>query len=116
MAPSSRELIEAMACLGGRAERRMLQVATGTPEDAVDRALTLAIEDGVLVLEPGRHEAVRFRHDRIREAVLDRVETERRRALQLAMARRIASVASLGSLLRILSDGGLSSDGLVATS
>ena len=95
MAPSSREMIEAMACLGGRAERRMLRVATGTPENAVDRALAPAIEDGVLVLEPGRHEAVRFRHDRIREAVLGRVDAERRRSIQLAMARRIASVPEL---------------------
>ena len=84
-----------MACLGGRAERRMLQVATGTPEEAVDRALTPVIEDGVLVLEPGQHEAVRFRHDRIREAVLNGVHGERRRVLHLAMARRLASVPEL---------------------
>jgi predicted ATPase/signal transduction histidine kinase len=95
MAPSSRELIEAMACLGGRVERRLLRVATAMPADEVDRALAPAIEDGVLVLEPGQHEAVRFRHDRIREAVLDRVDTERRRALQLAMARQMAPVPEL---------------------
>jgi signal transduction histidine kinase len=92
MPPSARDMIEAMGCLGGRAERRMLQVATATQEDAMDRALAPAIEDGVLVLEPGRHEAVQFRHDRIREAVLERIDAEQRRALQLAMARRLASV------------------------
>jgi predicted ATPase/signal transduction histidine kinase len=95
MAPSPRELVEAMACLGGRAERRLLRVATDTQDDALDRALAPAVEDGVLVLEPGQHEAVRFRHDRIREAVLDRVDAEQRRPLQLAMARRLASVPEL---------------------
>jgi signal transduction histidine kinase len=38
---------------------------------------------------------VRFRHDRIREAVLGGLETARRRALQLAMARRLAAVPEL---------------------
>jgi hypothetical protein len=95
MAAKHRELLEAMACLGGRSERRMLQVATATDDGAVERALAPAIEDGVLVLEPGRNEAVRFRHDRLREAVLERVDTGRRRALQLAMARRMASVPEL---------------------
>ena len=47
------------------------------------------------MLEPGQHEAVRFRHDRIREAVLGGVHGQRRRALQLAMARRMASVPEL---------------------
>jgi urease accessory protein UreF len=40
-------------------------------------------------------EAVRFRHDRIREAILAGVALPRRRALQLAMARRLAEVPEL---------------------
>ena len=95
MAAQPRQIVEAMACLGGRAERRTLAVATALPDSEVDRALAPAVEDGVLVLEPGRHDAVRFRHDRIREAVLGQVDAERRRALQLAMARRMASVPEL---------------------
>jgi signal transduction histidine kinase len=91
----SRRLAEAMACLGGRAELSLLQAATGEPADLVDQALAPALEEGVLVAEPGAHPAVRFRHDRIREAVLDRLDTERRRALQLAMARRLAAVPEL---------------------
>jgi signal transduction histidine kinase len=38
---------------------------------------------------------VRFRHDRIREAVLGGLDPRRRRAMQLAMARRLASVPEL---------------------
>ena len=44
---------------------------------------------------PGRDEAVRFRHDRIREAILGGLDPQRRRALQLAMARRLAEVPEL---------------------
>ena len=87
--------VAAMACLGGRAELRLLRIAAGATADDVAHALEPAVEDGLLVLEPGAHEAVRFRHDRIREAVLAGIEPERRRALQLAMARRLAAVPEL---------------------
>ena len=40
-------------------------------------------------------EAVRFRHDRIREAILAGLDPPRRRTLQLAMARRLAEVPEL---------------------
>jgi signal transduction histidine kinase len=88
-------VVEAMACLGGRAELSLLQAATGEPAGAVDQALAPALEEGLLVAEPGPHPAVRFRHDRIREVVLDRLEPGRRRAVQLAMARRLAAVPEL---------------------
>jgi hypothetical protein len=87
--------VEAMGCPGGRAEPRLLRIATGATAGEMADALEPAIEDGLLVLEPGTHEAVRFRHDRIREAVLAGIEPERRRALQLAMARRLAAVPEL---------------------
>ena len=91
----SRQVVEAMACLGGRAELSLLQVAAGEPADAVDKALAPALDEGLLVAEPGARPAVRFRHDRIREAVLGRLDPDRRRALQLAMARRLAGVPEL---------------------
>jgi hypothetical protein len=84
-----------MACLGGRAELSLLQTAIGEPADAVDQALAPALDEGLLVAEPGTRPAVRFRHDRIREAVLGGLEPRRRRALQLAMARRLAAVPEL---------------------
>jgi predicted ATPase/signal transduction histidine kinase len=91
----SRQMAEAMACLGGRAELSLLQAAAGEPAGAVDQALAPALDEGLLVAEPGAHPAVRFRHDRIREAVLGGLEPPRRRALQLAMARRLAAVPEL---------------------
>src|SRR5271166_3685863 len=94
MPPASRQLVEAMACLGGRARLSLLQAATGEPTAVVDRALAPALDEGLLVMEPGAHQAVRFRHDRIREVILGR-PNPRRRTLQLAMARRLTAVPEL---------------------
>ncbi|HTQ67797.1 MAG TPA: AAA family ATPase [Solirubrobacteraceae bacterium] len=95
MPAQSRLLVEAMACLGGRAELGLLQAATAEPADMVAQALSPALDEGLLVMEPGLHEAVRFRHDRIREVVLRGVDPQRRRTMQLTMARRLAGVPEL---------------------
>jgi signal transduction histidine kinase len=95
MPAASRQVVEAMACLGGRAELSLLQAATAAAASVVEQMLAPALDDGLLVVEPGAHEAVRFRHDRAREVILDGVDPQRRRALQLAMARRLAAVPEL---------------------
>ncbi|UWP80196.1 AAA family ATPase [Dactylosporangium fulvum] len=86
------QLVEAMACLGGRAELRLLGTATAVPANVVEQRLAPALDEGLLSVEAGAQEAVRFRHDRIREAVLRGLDRQRRRGLQLAMARRLAEV------------------------
>jgi hypothetical protein len=75
----ARATVETMACLCGRAELRLLQAAIGEPAHVVERILAPALGVGRRVLEPGAHPAVRFRHDRIREAILDRLDQERER-------------------------------------
>jgi predicted ATPase len=95
MRAPSRYLVEAMACLGGRVELSLLQAATATPASTVEHRLGPALDDGLLLVEPAPSEAVQFRHDRIREAVLRGLDPPRRRALQLAMARRLAEVPQL---------------------
>jgi signal transduction histidine kinase len=95
MPSASRRLVEAMACLGGRAALSLLQAATGERAAVVDQALAPALDEGLLVMEPGAHQAVRFRHDRIREVILSGLNPRRRRTLQLAMARRLAAVPEL---------------------
>ena len=97
MPEQARALVEAMACLGGRTELSVLRIAAGPTADDVADALAPAVEDGLLVVEPGAREAVRFRHDRLREAVVGGIEPERRRTLQLAMAGRMAAVPELFS-------------------
>src|SRR3954467_12455689 len=95
MPATSRGPIEAMACLGGRVEVSLLQAAPATPAGVVDQQLAPALNEGVLVVEPGLRESVRFRHDRTRDVVLDGLDPARRRALQLVMARRLAAVPQL---------------------
>ncbi|HET9517192.1 MAG TPA: hypothetical protein VFO77_05665, partial [Actinoplanes sp.] len=88
----SRRIVEAMACLGGRAELDLLVTAAGAPAGEVEQRLDPVLVEGLLVAEPG---AVRFRHDRIREAVLAEVAPPQRRELHLAIARRLAGVPEL---------------------
>lgn len=95
MPASTRAMVEAMASLGGRAEMGVLRVAAGEPAEVVDEMLAPALDNGVLVAEPGVRPAVRFRHDRTREVVLRGVDTPRRRTQRLAMARRLAVVPEL---------------------
>jgi predicted ATPase/signal transduction histidine kinase len=92
---SSRQLVEAMACLGGRVELSLLQTASALPARAVDETLAPALEEGLLAVEPGARPAVRFRHDRIREAILRGLEPEPRAGLHLEIARRLAAVPEL---------------------
>jgi signal transduction histidine kinase len=91
----SRRLVEAMACLGGRAPVSTLRAATGASAGVVAQLLAPALDEGVLVVEPGADEAVRFRHDRIHEAILRGLPPHRRRRLQRDMARRLALVPDL---------------------
>ncbi len=88
----SRRLVEAMACLGGSAEPSVLRTAISASAGVLEQTLAPALDDGLLVAEPGPHSALRFRHDRIREAVLRGMDPRRRRTLQLDMARRLAAV------------------------
>ncbi|QSB13316.1 diguanylate cyclase [Natronosporangium hydrolyticum] len=91
MPPATRALLQAMACLGGRAELGVLRVATGLTVQAVERQLEPAIDDGLLVMEPGHQDTVRFRHDRVQQDILRRLRPRRERALRLRLARRLAS-------------------------
>ncbi|HET9518537.1 MAG TPA: AAA family ATPase [Actinoplanes sp.] len=91
----SRRVVEAMACLGGRAEPGLLATATGAPADVVVEQLAPPLVDRLLVAESESDASVRFRHDRIREAVLTTLDPLRRRGLHLAMARRLAGLPLL---------------------
>ncbi len=87
---STQDMLEAMACLGGRAELSLLRTATGQSAATLEGRIAPALADGLLVIEPGVHEAVRFRHDRLREAILNRLTLPRRNRLHLDLARRLA--------------------------
>jgi predicted ATPase len=81
MEPPSREMLEAMACLGGRTPVSLLEAACGAPADVVEQRLAPALDEGLLVVEAGARSALRFRHDSIREVIVDGLDGQRRRAL-----------------------------------
>ena len=89
MPQPTRALLEAMACLAGRVELRVLQIATALPAAEVEQRLAPALDDGLLVPEPGPEDAVRFRHDRVQESVLRRLGSRRAGTLRLRLARRL---------------------------
>ncbi|WP_344407372.1 ATP-binding protein, partial [Dactylosporangium fulvum] len=91
----SRKVLEAMACLGGRAELRLLRAATAGTADTMEQWLAPALDEGLLVMEPGVRETVRFRHEQTREVVLRAMGPQRRRTVQLSVARRLAGVPEL---------------------
>ena len=95
MPTQTRTILEAMACLGGRTELGLLQAATGLPAAAVEERLAPALDDGLLVMEPGDREAVRFRHDRLREVILLRLGVQQQNVLRLGMARRLSAIPDL---------------------
>ena len=95
MPSTSRAMVETMASLGWRAELSLLQTATAEPASSVEQMLAPALDEGLLVVEPGPHQAVRFRHDRTREVILGRLHPGPRHTLQLTMARRLAAVPEL---------------------
>ena len=52
--PPARAIVEAMACLGGRTDARLLQAATGEPAGAVVAGADPALDEGLLLSEPER--------------------------------------------------------------
>jgi signal transduction histidine kinase len=95
MPVQTRTMVQVMACLGGRIELDVLRTAVAEPPGLVQQRLAPALDEGVLVIEPGVHEAVQFGHDRIREAVLGSLTDEQQRGLQLMIARRLAAVPEM---------------------
>ena len=89
MPQPTRALMKAMACLAFRVELRVLETAIALPAAEVEQRLAPALDDGLLVLEAGPEDAVRFRHDRVQESILHRLGSRRAGALRLRLARRL---------------------------
>jgi predicted ATPase/signal transduction histidine kinase len=86
---ASQYLLAAVACLGGHAQRPLLQVACDLAQAAVEAALAPAIHEGLLV--PHEEGGVRFPHDRVHEATYGLLQPEARIALHLELGRRLAA-------------------------
>jgi diguanylate cyclase (GGDEF)-like protein len=87
-------VLEIVACLGGEVTPDLLATASGRPGEVLAEQLLPALEDGLLVMEQSGGGAVRFRHDRVQQAAFTRLTPPVRAKLQLALARRLATVAS----------------------
>ena len=97
----TQEMLEILACLGGEISFDLLQIASNLPVALLDEQLVPALEDGLLVQEMvslrrgGRDGTLRFRHDRVQQAVRERLDAARSDALQIALARRLAPIPAL---------------------
>ncbi len=98
MPRATQAMLQAMACLGGHVELAQLRAATGHSMTVVEQRLVPALDDGLLVMESGTSDALRFRHDRVQAVILQQMEPVRQQRLHLGMARRLATVPEfLGS-------------------
>jgi len=91
--PDSARLLEIMACLGGEVESSLLRAAAGCSASELESSMTPALDDGLIVLEPGDDATVRFRHDRVQQAANSRLDHGDRPALHLALATRLQAIA-----------------------
>ncbi|MDF2464181.1 MAG: ATP-binding region, ATPase domain protein [Ramlibacter sp.] len=94
---ASRELLEFMSCLGSAVECKLLCVAVGLRDDELRARLRPPLEDGLLVADTAiGQDSVRFRHDRVQQAMLGAMDDSQRGQRHLAMARRLESAPGFG--------------------
>src|SRR5206468_1820494 len=86
------DVLDTMSCLGVEVAPELLAVACELGAEAVEERLEPALAAGLLV-EDRAAGAVLFRHDRVQEAAVARLEPAERARLQLRVARRLAADA-----------------------
>lgn len=96
--PATGETLVAMACLGGEVEPALLAAACGHAPAELAVHVAPALEDGLLVGTAGTDEPLRFRHDRVQQAAIERLADGARQALQLQLARRLAGHAEFAAV------------------
>ena len=94
--PGTRALLQTMACLGGEVGPGLLALYSGRNADQLQQRLAPALEDGLLVTEQGEETLLRFRHDRVQQAVFEGLGAAQRKRRHLALARRLVALPELG--------------------
>ena len=79
----TRALLDQLACLGDRIDRELLDSIASA------RDLQPAVDEGLLAADE-HGGPIRFRHDRVRDVVRDRLEPDQRRSIQRALGRRLS--------------------------
>lgn len=92
--PDVAQLLDGLAFLGGGVSTADLATACGWTPTHVAGLLTGPLETGLVI--PVRHghpgaAELRFRHDRVQQAALERLGGDRRRSVQATMGRRLAA-------------------------
>ena len=89
-----RRVLEMLACLGGEVDLPLLSAATGVAAGELAADLAPSLADGLLVTaaagDLASGDGLRLRHDRLRQAALDRLGPSARGVLHLEVARRLA--------------------------
>ncbi|HWH82525.1 MAG TPA: AAA family ATPase, partial [Burkholderiaceae bacterium] len=92
LTPGTQQVLDVMACLGGEVELELLQAASGTSAAQLEQRLAPALEDRLLAMQPDGLAAVRFGHDRVQQACLERIAPAERGRLHLTLARRLGAL------------------------
>jgi diguanylate cyclase (GGDEF)-like protein len=95
--PGARAVLETMACLGGEVRPAMLELTSRLSTTELQQHLAPSMEDGLLVTEQGDETLLRFRHDRVQQAVFEGMDDAQRRSKHLALARRLVELPELSS-------------------
>jgi PAS domain S-box-containing protein len=82
----TRSILRLAACAGTVVETGTLKVLAKRPEDAIDRAMDSAVQEGLLLRQDGSY---RFLHDRIQQAAYTLVEEGERAHFQLEIGRAL---------------------------
>ncbi|MEP7312205.1 MAG: diguanylate cyclase [Pseudomonadota bacterium] len=91
LAPATAALLDTMSCLGGAVPLGRLGVAAGMTPEALAPCIKQAMNEGLLVMDRAS-DSVRFRHERIQQAVMACHDAATRMSLLLTVARRLSAV------------------------
>ncbi len=91
--PQSIALLECMSCIGATVSLDVLAVALDATAHELRERLQAPLDDGLVSLDVGEQPFVQFRHDRVQQAVWERLDAARQSSLQLTLARRLAANA-----------------------
>jgi hypothetical protein len=98
MPADAQQLLALLACLGGDVDLTLMQVASGMTLDAIEAHLAPALEDGLIVAQSGHAREIRFRHDRVQQAMHERMQAAHSMAhTSLQLARRLAAQPELSA-------------------
>lgn len=84
-------LLEVMCCLGGSVDHELLSDASGLSPEEIEHSLLPALREGLIVTDHPDGQ-LRFRHDRVQQAALDRLTSQRLTELRLQLAHRLAAL------------------------